>query len=315
MNTMNKDAKIYIAGHNGLVGSAILRVLQANGYTNIVIRNHFQLDLTMANKVESFFAIERPEYVFLCAAKVGGILANVNSPVDFIMDNILIQSNVIKSCFETKVKKLLFLGSSCIYPKNCNYPIKESELLSGYLETSNEYYAIAKISGIKTCQAYNAQYGTNYICAMPTNLYGINDNFNLTNSHLVPALMRKFHEAKCNNDKSATVWGSGNPMRELLFADDLADACLFLMNNYNDSEIINVGTDYDFTIKDIANIIAGVVGFEGCLMFDDTKPDGTFRKVLDCSKIHNLGWEHKTNLVDGLIATYLWYVKNYHKEG
>ncbi len=307
---MDKDSKIYVAGHKGLVGSAIVRRLKECGFTNILVRSKEWLDLRKECEVDSFFNYERPEYVFLCASKVGGILANSQFPADFISDNLFIQGNIIKSCFRYQVYKMMFFGSSCIYPKVCTYPIKESEMLSGYLEPTNDAYAIAKIAGIKMCQAFNKQYGTNNICVMPTNLYGINDNFNLTTSHLIPALMRKFHEAKIKNEKSAVVWGSGAPLREIMFADDLADACLFLMENYDESEIINIGTGKEFSIKLIAEIIKEIVGFDGELVFDTTKPDGTLRKIMDSSKLNGLGWEAKTDLRDGLKIVYDWYLNS-----
>lgn len=301
---MDKQAKIYVAGHRGLVGSAIVRKLVSEGYQNIILRTHGELDLTSQQAVRDFFIAEVPEYVFLAAAKVGGILANRDFPADFIYANLQIQNNVIKASHETGVKKLLFLGSSCIYPKNCPQPIKEEYLLSDYLEPTNEAYAIAKIAGIKMCQAFNKQFGTNYISVMPTNLYGPNDNFDLASSHVLPALIRKFHEAKMNNESSVAVWGTGKPKREFLHADDLAEACLFLMENYNESEIVNIGTGEDLTIKELAEMISEAVGFRGEIIFDDSKPDGTMRKVLDVSKINRLGWSAKVNLKNGLADTY-----------
>lgn len=307
---MLKDAKIYVAGSNGMVGSAIVRTLKANGYSNIVVKSSKELDLKNQKAVFDFFSQEQPEYVFLAAAKVGGIHANNTYPATFIYDNIMIQSNVIQAAYEFNVKKLLFLGSSCIYPKFAPQPIKEEYLLTGSLEPTNEAYAIAKIAGLKMCQFYKQQYGCNFISAMPTNLYGINDNFNLQNSHVLPALLRKFIEAKQNNSSEVVVWGSGTPMREFLFVDDLAEACVFLMQNYNDAETVNIGTGEDVTIKELAETIKKTVGFEGELVFDATKPDGTPRKLLDVSKINNLGWKHKVNLQQGIEKTLDWVTEN-----
>ena len=307
---MLKDAKIYVAGSNGMVGSAIVRALKAKGYINIVVKSSKELDLKNQQAVHDFFNQEQPEYVFLAAAKVGGIHANNTYPATFIYDNIMIQSNVIQAAYEFNVKKLLFLGSSCIYPKFAAQPIKEEYLLTGSLEPTNEAYAIAKIAGLKMCQFYKQQYGCNFISAMPTNLFGINDNFNLENSHVLPALLRKFIEAKQNNKQEVTIWGSGTPMREFLFVDDLAEACLFLMENYNGIETVNIGTGEDVSIKELAETIMKIVGFEGSLIFDASKPDGAPRKLLDVSKINNLGWKHQTSLENGIQKTLNWIQKN-----
>lgn len=307
---MLKSAKIYVAGSNGMVGSAIVRTLEAKGYSNIVVKSSKELDLKNQQAVHDFFNQEQPEYVFLAAAKVGGIHANNTYPATFIYDNIMIQSNVIQAAYEFNVKKLLFLGSSCIYPKFAPQPIKEEYLLTGSLEPTNEAYAIAKIAGLKMCQFYKQQYGCNFISAMPTNLFGVNDNFNLENSHVLPALLRKFIEAKQNNKQEVTIWGSGTPMREFLFVDDLAEACLFLMENYNDVETVNIGTGEDVSIKELAETIMKIVGFEGHLVFDASKPDGAPRKLLDVSKINNLGWKHQTSLENGIQKTLNWIQKN-----
>lgn len=307
---MLKDAKIYVAGSNGMVGSAIVRALKAKGYINLVVKSSKELDLKNQQAVRDFFSQEQPEYVFLAAAKVGGIHANNTYPATFIYDNIMIQSNVIQAAYDFNVKKLLFLGSSCIYPKFAPQPIKEEYLLTDSLEPTNEAYAIAKIAGLKMCQFYKQQYGCNFISAMPTNLFGVNDNFNLENSHVLPALLRKFIEAKQNNKQEVTIWGSGTPMREFLFVDDLAEACLFLMENYNGNETVNIGTGEDVSIKELAETIMKIVGFEGNLIFDASKPDGAPRKLLDVSKINNLGWKHKTNLEEGIQKTLNWIQKN-----
>ena len=304
---MQKQNKIYVAGHRGLVGSAIVRVLQAQGYNNLILRAHKELDLLDQKTVTDFFQKEKPEYIFLAAAKVGGILANKTYPADFIYQNLQVQNNVIHNSYLHGVRKLLFLGSSCIYPRNCPQPIKEEYLLTGPLEPTNEPYAIAKIAGIKMCQSYNRQYGANFISVMPTNLYGPNDNFDLENSHVLPALIRKFHEAKINNQNEVVVWGTGAAKREFLHVDDLAEACVFLMNNYDSSEIINIGAGEDVTIKELAEMIKEVIGFTGDIMWDATKPDGTPRKLLDVSKLHNLGWKHRINLGEGLKMAYEWY--------
>jgi len=307
---MKKDSKIYVAGHRGLVGSSIMRLLEKKGYTNVVTKTFQELDLTDQKKVEAFFKKEKPEYVFLAAAKVGGIMANKTYPADFIYSNIQIQNNVIHNAYLNKVEKLLFLGSSCIYPKLCPQPIKEDYLLTGPLESSNEAYAIAKIAGLKMCEFYNKQYGTNFISVMPTNLYGPNDNFDLENSHVLPAMIRKFHEAKINKAKEVTLWGTGKPKREFLHVDDLADACVFLMNKYDSSELINIGTGVDVSIKQLAEMIKGIVGFKGKIVWDKTKPDGTPRKLLNVTKLHNLGWKHKVLLEKGIKESYIWYLKN-----
>ncbi|HBS47673.1 TPA: GDP-fucose synthetase [Candidatus Dependentiae bacterium] len=311
---MNFDSKIYLAGHKGLVGSAILRTLQKNGYKNILTSDFEYLDLRNQKDVEMFFQTKLPEYVFLAAAKVGGIKANSDFPAQFIYDNLMIQNNIIHNAYKFGVKKLLFLGSSCIYPKNCSQPIKEEYLLTGELEKTNEFYALAKIAGLKMCEAYNREYGTNFISCMPTNLYGPNDNFDLNSSHVLPALIAKFLKAKETNAQSVVIWGSGKPMREFLFVDDLAEALVFLMQNYDSNETINVGTGEDISILDLANLIAELVGFSGSLIFDQTKPDGTMRKVLDVSKINNLGWRAKTSLCEGILKTIEWYVTNNKKD-
>ncbi len=307
---MKKDSKIYIAGHRGLVGSAILRKLESEGYTNLVYRTSNELDLRKSTEVDKFFTEEKIEYVFLAAAKVGGIVANNEYPADFIRDNLMIQTNVIDASYRTNVKKLLFLGSTCIYPKMANQPLKEEYLLTGELEPTNEPYAIAKIAGIKMCESYNRQYGTKYISAMPTNLYGENDNFDLHSSHVLPALIRKFHEAKINNNEYVEVWGTGTPKREFLYSDDLADACLFLMNNYEGNEIVNIGVGDDLPIKELAHMIKKVTGFKGELKFDSSKPDGTPRKLVDVTKINSLGWKASTPLEDGIKKAYKWFLEN-----
>jgi GDP-L-fucose synthase len=301
---MNKDAKIYVSGHRGMVGSAILRHLQKNNYNNLVFRTSEELDLRNTESVNAFFELEKPEYVFVAAAKVGGIVANNTYRAEFIYENLMIQNNLIHQSYVYGVKKLLFLGSSCIYPKMAPQPIKEESLLTGLLEETNEPYAIAKIAGIKMCEAYKAQYGCNFISAMPTNLYGFNDNFNLQNSHVMPALIRKFHEAKENNQAFVEVWGTGTPMREFLHADDLAEACVFLMNTYEGLQHINIGVGHDVTIKQLAELIKAEVGFSGDIKFDTTKPDGTPRKLMDVSKINQLGWKHKIELKEGVHLVY-----------
>ena len=304
---MDSLSKIYIAGHRGLVGSAIVRALKKQGYNNFILRTHSELDLLDQKSATDFFKKEKPEYVFLAAAKVGGIMANRTYPADFIYQNLQIQNNIIHHSYLNGVKKLLFLGSSCIYPKLCSQPIKEEYLLTGELEPTNEPYAIAKIAGIKMCPAYNKQYGTDFISVMPTNLYGSGDNFDLENSHVLPALIRKFHEAKINNQNEIVVWGTGAPKREFLHVDDLADACIFLMNNYDNSEIINIGTDEDISIKELAEMIKEITGFTGEINWDASKPNGTPRKLLDVGKLHNLGWKHQINLPDGILSVYEWY--------
>jgi GDP-L-fucose synthase len=307
---MNHSDKIYIAGHTGLVGSAILRSLQAQGYSRFLLRTIEELDLTKQSLVESLMQQEKPDYVFLAAAKVGGIHANNTYPADFIYINLQIQINIIHAAYQSGVKKLCFLGSSCIYPKFAPQPIKEDSFLDGKLEPTNEPYAIAKIAGIEMCQAYHRQYGTNYISVMPTNLYGLHDNFDLKSSHVLPALIRKFIEARKEGTPSVTVWGTGSPKREFLFVDDLADACVFLMNHYNDSEIVNIGVGEDVTILELANIIKEEVEYNGTIVFDPTKPDGTPQKLLDVSKIHQLGWKAKTSLREGIRKTIQWYLEN-----
>ena len=301
---MQKSLKIYIAGHRGLAGSAIVRKLKQEGFNNLLLPTSAELDLRNQQAVKEFFEQEKPEYVFLAAAKVGGINANNTYPADFIYDNLCIQNNVIHQAYKTGVKKLLFLGSSCIYPKNSEQPIKEEYLLSGYLEPTNDAYAIAKIAGIKMCQAYNKQYGCNFISAMPTNLYGPGDNYDLNNSHVLPALLRKFHEAKINNEPVVTVWGTGKPCREFLHVDDLASACFFLMQNYNDPAIINIGTGKDISIGEMAEMIKKITAYEGEIIFDTSMPDGTFRKLLDVSKLHSLGWKLNIPFEEGVRKTY-----------
>jgi GDP-L-fucose synthase len=313
---MNKNSRIYVAGHRGLVGSAIVRRLQAEGYSNLIVRSHRELDLMRQAEVEAFFRSEKPEYVFLAAAKVGGILANNTYPAEFIYENLLIEANVIHSAFEAGIKKLLFLGSSCIYPRDCPQPMKEEYLLSGKLEPTNEPYAIAKIAGIEMCQSYNRQYGTRFVSVMPTNLYGPGDNFDLETSHVLPALIRKFHEAKTSDksrvtsdEKTVTIWGTGAPRREFLHVDDLADACVFLMNHYEESEIINIGVGQDIPISELADLIKDIAGFKGTIRYDRTKPDGTPRKLLGVDKLQALGWQPKISLREGIERTYAWYVE------
>ena len=307
---MDKHSRIYVAGHNGLVGSAIVRALQGAGYTNVIVRSRKETDLENQGAVLKLFLEEKPEYVFMAAAKVGGILANNTYPVDFIRSNLMVQNNIIDASFYAGVKKLLFLGSSCIYPKLCPQPIKEEYLLTGALEPTNEWYAIAKIAGIKMCQAYHRQHGFNAISLMPTNLYGPGDNFDLTSSHVMPALIRKFHEAKVSGAKEVVMWGTGTPKREFLHVDDLAAACVHLMQTYNDPEIVNVGTGEDVTIGELAELVKQVVGFEGEIVQDLTKPDGTPRKLLDVSKLHGLGWKHRIELAEGVKSTYRWFLDN-----
>jgi len=301
---MDKSSKIYIAGHRGMVGSSILRALQSRGYTNFVLKNSSELDLRNQQAVADFFAMEKPEYVFLAAAKVGGIVANNTYRADFIYENLMIQSNVIHHAYLNKVKKLLFLGSSCIYPKMAPQPLKEEYLLTGLLEPTNEPYAIAKIAGIKMCDAYRDQYGCNFISVMPTNLYGPNDNYDLNNSHVLPALLRKFIAAKNNGETSVTIWGTGSPLREFLHADDLADACLFLMENYNEAGLVNIGEGEDISILDLAKMVQKIVGFNGDIITDPTKPDGTPRKLLDVSKLNKLGWIASISLEEGIKNVY-----------
>lgn len=310
---MDKNSKIYVAGHRGLVGSSIVKNLKKKGFTNIIGRTHKELDLTNQQAVERFFQEEKPEYVFLAAAKVGGIGANSTYPADFIMENLQIQCNVIKSSFNNKVKKLMFLGSSCIYPKMCPQPIKEEYLLSDYLEKTNEAYALAKISGLKMCQFFNEQYGTNYISVMPTNLYGPNDNYDLNNSHVMPALIRKMHEAKVSDSPFVEIWGTGKPLREFLHVDDMADACVYLMETYNGNDFFNVGTGKEITIRDLAELIKKIVGYNGELVFNATKPDGTPRKLLDVGRLERAGWQYKIDIEDGIRDSYEWFKANYTK--
>ena len=297
---MDKNTKIYIAGHRGMVGSAILRGLHKQGFENCIFRKSKELDLRNQEQTHRFFQKERPDYVFLAAAKVGGIVANNTYRADFLYENLMIQSNVIHAAYQSGVKKLMFLGSSCIYPKLAPQPLKEEYLLTGLLEPTNEPYAIAKIAGIKMCDAYRAQYGCNFISAMPTNLYGPNDNYDLQNSHVLPALIRKFLTAKKNGDPSVILWGTGTPLREFMHADDLADACLFLMDNFDDQGFVNVGTGVDLPIRQLAEMIKGIVGYEGDIIQDTTKPDGTPRKLMDVSKIHSMGWQHQISLEVGI---------------
>lgn len=305
---MDVHSKVYIAGHRGLVGSAVYRKLKNEGFANLAVSTSDELDLKNQEAVASFFDEKKPEYVVLAAAKVGGILANSSYPAEFIYDNIMIQANVIHQAYLSGVKKLLFLGSSCIYPKQAPQPMKEGYLLTGELEPTNEPYAIAKIAGIKMCQAYNRQYGSNFISVMPTNLYGPNDNFDLETSHVLPALIRKFHEAKESNNEYVELWGSGAPKREFLYVDDLADACLFLMKHYGSSDIINIGTGTDLSIKELADLVCKVVGYKGDIKWDTSKPDGTPRKLLDVRKILKLGWKAETSLEEGIQKTYQWYI-------
>jgi GDP-L-fucose synthase len=301
---MQQNNKVYIAGHRGMVGGAIHRNLINKGFTNIVTRSSAELDLRNQDAVNDFFDIEKPEYVFLAAAKVGGIYANNTFRADFLYDNLLIEANIIKAAANNGVTKLMFLGSSCIYPKMAPQPLKEEYLLTGLLEPTNEPYAIAKIAGIKLCEAFRSQYGCNFISVMPTNLYGIGDNYDLNNSHVLPALIRKMHEAKINNAAEVVVWGSGTPKREFLYADDLAEACIFLMNTYNEEQLVNIGTGEDLTIAELATTIQHIVGFEGNLVFDASKPDGTPRKLMDVTKLHNLGWKHTISLQQGIALAY-----------
>ena len=308
---MEKGQKIYVAGHRGMVGSAILRKLVAEGYTNLLVKTSAELDLRNQQAVADFFAAEKPEYVFLAAAKVGGIIANSTYKADFIYENLAIQMNVIHQSYVHGVKKLMFLGSSCIYPKMAPQPLKEEYLLTGLLEPTNEPYAIAKIAGIKMCEAYREQYGCNFISVMPTNLYGFGDNYHPENAHVLPALIRKFHEAKQNSAPEVIILGTGSPKREFLFSDDLANACFYLMQNYNELGFINIGTGIDISIKDLALLIQKVVGFEGNLVFDSTKPDGTPRKLMDVSNLHGKGWQHKIDLEEGIRIVYDDFIKNH----
>lgn len=306
---MNKKSKIYIAGHRGMVGSAIHRQLKHQGFENIIVRTSKELDLRRQAETERFIAAAKPEYIFLAAAKVGGIVANNSLRADFIYENLAIETNIIHAAWRNGIKKLLFLGSSCIYPRIAPQPLKEEYLLTGPLEQTNEPYAIAKIAGIKLCEAYHDQYGAAFISVMPANLYGLNDNYHANHSHVLPALIRRFHEARVAGMKQVMVWGSGNPRREFLFADDLAEACIFLMNQYHDKEPINIGSGEDITIRELAELIAHEVGFEGEIQFDSTKPDGTPRKLLDVSRLHKLGWQHHTSLANGIHLAYQDFLK------
>lgn len=311
---MNPKSKIYIAGHRGMAGSAIKRKLESRGYSNLVFRTRSELDLTSQQAVNDFFQKERPEYVFLAAAKVGGILANSKFPAEFIYENLMIEANVIHASYVNGVKKLLFLGSSCIYPKLAPQPLKEEYLLTGGLEVTNEAYAVAKIAGIRMCKHYNEEYGTNFISVMPTNLYGPNDNYDLNTSHVMPALIRKFHEAKLNNEPEVIVWGTGTPRREFLHVDDMADACVYLMENYNASDIgefVNIGVGEDLTIKKLAELIKEIVGFKGKIVYDSSKPDGTPQKLLDVTKLHRLGWKARIRLKDGIKKVYQEYIRSH----
>jgi len=322
MVKVNKSSKIFIAGHTGLVGSAILRLLKKEGYVNIVLNTHSELDLTNQSKVEGFFEYEKPEYVILAAAKVGGIHANDIYPADFIYQNLMIEANVIHCAYKYKVKRLLFLGSTCIYPRMANQPMSEEDLLTGTLEPTNEPYAISKIAGIKLCESYNRQYKTDFRSVMPTNLYGINDNFNSVNSHVIPALISRFHKAKLNNSKEVAIWGTGLAMREFLYVDDMAEASLFVLsldkdvyisNTHKQISHINIGTGKDVTILELAKSVKEVVGFEGELLFDDSMPDGAPRKLTNVARINNMGWRSKTSINTGLELTYNWFLKNYRE--
>jgi len=301
---MEKSVKIYVAGHRGMVGSAIVRKLEQEGFKNIIQRSSSELDLRNQQEVNEFFAKEKPDYVFLAAAKVGGIVANNTYRAEFLYDNLMIESNIIHAAYIQKVKKLLFLGSSCIYPKLAPQPLREEYLLTGLLEHTNEGYAVAKIAGIKLCEAYRDQYGCNFISAMPTNLYGQGDNYHPQNAHVIPSLIRRFHEAKINEAPVVTIWGSGSPLREFMYSDDVADACFFLMESYNDKMFVNIGTGEDLTIKDLAMQIKDVVGYKGEITFDTSKPDGTPRKLMDSGRLHSMGWKHKTSLAEGLRKAY-----------
>ena len=307
---MEKEAKIYVAGHRGMVGSAIIRQLEKEGYHNIITRTHKELNLCRQDEVEKFFAEEKPDYVFLAAAKVGGIMANNDALADFMYENMVLEMNVIHEAWKNGCKKLMFLGSSCIYPRMAPQPMKESCLLTSELEKTNEAYALAKISGLKYCEFLNRQYGTDYISVMPTNLYGPNDNYHPEHSHVLPALIRRFHEAKVSGAKEVTCWGTGAPLREFLYVDDLADACVFLMNNYSGNETVNLGTGKELTIKELAELVADVIGYEGEIKWDTTKPDGTPRKLLDVSKLENLGWKYKTELRHGIGLAYEDFLNN-----
>lgn len=307
---MEKDSRIYVAGHNGMVGSAIVRCLKTNGYNNIIYRSHSELDLTNQAAAGGFFEAEKPEYVFLAAARVGGIHSNSTYPADFIMENMLIECNVIRSAYANNVRKLMFLGSSCIYPKICPQPIKEEYLLTGTLEPTNEAYALAKISGIKMCQSYNKQYGTKYICTMPASIYGVNDRFDINNSHVIPSMIIKIHNARITNKPFVELWGTGKPLREFLYVDDMAEACLFLMENYEGNDFINIGSGQEISIKDLAEIIKTVIGFHGEIVFDTSKPDGTPRRVLDNTKIEKTGWKPKVDMEEGIRREYEYYMNH-----
>ena len=308
---MKKNDKIYIAGHRGMVGSSLVRTLKEKGYTNLTLRSHLELDLTVQEKVYTFFKEEHPDYVFLAAAQVGGILANTTYRAEFIYSNLAIQNNVLDAAWKYNVKRLMFLGSSCIYPKHCPQPIKESYLLTGPLETTNESYAIAKIAGLKTCEAYNYQYKTDYVTVMPTNLFGPNDNFEPETSHVMPALIQKIHQAKISKAKHVTIWGTGSPKREFLHVDDMASACVFLMEKESFKDIINIGSGFDLTIRELAEMICKIIGFTGELNFDTSKPDGPPRKLLDISRLQSLGWQPKFILEDSIASTYSWFLENY----
>ena len=307
---MEKNASIYVAGHKGLVGSAIVRRLLGLGYTNLILRNRQELDLLCQKAVTDFFSEHRPEYVFLAAAKVGGIMSNKTHKADFIYENLQIQNNIIHNAAICGLSKLLFLGSSCIYPRDCPQPMREDYLLTGSLEKTNDAYAVAKIAGIKMCQSYNEQYNTNFISVMPTNLYGINDNFDIENGHVLPSLIRKFYLAKINEQPCVELWGTGAPLREFLYVDDLADACVYLMNNYAQSSIVNIGTGEEISIKDLAMLIRDIVDYKGEIIWNSSRPDGTPRKLLDVSKLHVLGWQHRVTLRVGLKTTYTWFLQN-----
>lgn len=307
---LEANSRIFVAGHRGLVGSALVRVLRDQGYENLQLRTHAELDLTQQRDVQAFFEEHQPEYVFLAAAKVGGIHANNTYPADFIYSNLEIQNNIIRACHESGTEKLLFLGSSCIYPKFAQQPMREDQLLSGKLEPTNEPYAVAKIAGIIMCQSYNRQYGTNYISVMPTNLYGPGDNYHPENAHVLPALIRRFHEAREQNAEKVVVWGTGKPLREFLYSDDLARACVFLMNHYDSGEIVNIGSGIEVSISELAHTIARIVGFEGEIEFDASKPDGTPRKLLDVSRLHGLGWRHEVELEEGIRLAYQDFLQN-----
>ena len=311
---MKLDAKIYIAGHDGMVGSAILRNLKSKGYSNFILKHFNELDLRDQKSVNEFFEKEKPEYVFLAAAKVGGIAANIEQMADFLYENMMIEMNVINAAFRNGVKKLEFLGTSCVYPKFADQPMKENCLLTGSLESTNEGYSLAKISGMKYCEYLNKQYGTKYISVMPTNLYGPNDNYNLASSHVIPALLRRFHEAKLNNLHSVSCWGDGTPLREFMFVEDMADACVFLMNNYEENEIVNIGTGNGITIRELSELVAKVVGYKGKIEWDTSKPNGMPKKLLDVSKLESLGWSYKTELEDGLMKAYEDFLSNEIRE-